>query len=163
MSAPPFSKDSPNKIGNFINVSGRNTLIKAEDETCRVAIADEPIDTKVDGKKFFCARVDKAGSDSSMMFGFTQMETFDSMEEVFFGRNGFTGCGFFLCRGTLCYPVNKDHNIIAGKTSKKAKEIIVILTISNNGKKKEIQFLCDGNETKCSDISEHLNGDLLFH
>ncbi len=49
-----------------------------------------------------------------------------------------------------------------GTSPKKAKEIIVILEISNNGKKKEIRFLVDGNESKSTDVSEHLNGDRLF-
>ncbi len=61
MSAPSFSKNTPNKIGNGIKVSGKNTLIKTETRW-RVAIADEPIDAKIDGKKFFCVRVDNAGA-----------------------------------------------------------------------------------------------------
>ena len=58
--------------------------------------------------------------------------------------------------------IDKFHNVINKEISKKAKEIIVILTTSNNGKKKEIRFLCDGEETKSSDVSEHLKGDRLF-
>jgi hypothetical protein len=43
MSSPrSFSKITPNKIGNGIAVSERNTLIKT-DNGFRVAIADEPI------------------------------------------------------------------------------------------------------------------------
>jgi hypothetical protein len=57
-----------------------------------VAIADEPIDAKVNGKKMFCVRVDDAGSDSSMMMGLTPMETFDSGKEAWFGGNGFDAC-----------------------------------------------------------------------
>jgi hypothetical protein len=54
------------------------------------AIADEPIDAKVDGKKIFCVRVHKA-EDSMMMIGFTPMETFDSTKNAYFGFNGFAG------------------------------------------------------------------------
>jgi hypothetical protein len=64
--------------------------------------------------------------------------------------------------GDLRYPVNKGDNIIDAKISEKATEIVVILEVSNNGKKQEIQFLCDGNETKSTDVSEILKGDLLF-
>ncbi len=67
-----------------------------------------------------------------------------------------------LCTGNLWYPVDNYHNIIDREISEKAKEIIVILTISNNGKKKEIRFLCDGNESKSSDVSKKLKGDRLF-
>jgi hypothetical protein len=162
MSLPSFSKDTPNKIGKGINVSGKNTLIKTEENGHRAAIADEPIDATVDGKKMFCVRVDNAGSDSSIMFGFTAMETFDSNKNASFSDDGFTGCGIHLYFGTLCYPVNKWNNIIDSGISEKAKEIIVILTISDNGKKKEIRFLCDGKESKTTDVSEILKGDVVF-
>jgi hypothetical protein len=161
MSAPPFSQNIPNKIGNGITVSGKNTLIKTEDGVWRVAIAEEPIDAKVDGKKFFCVRVDNAGA-FSMMIGFTPMETFDSTKEACFGYYGFKGCGISLFRGNLFYPAGKNHINIDGEISKTAKEIIVILTISNNGTKKEIRFLCDGNESTSSDVSEYLKGDRVF-
>ncbi len=90
----PFSKNTPNKIGNGIKVSGTNTLLKTEnDDHWRIAIADEPIDAKVDGKKLFCVRVDNAEDYSCMMIGFTPMETFDLNTTACFGWNGFTGCG----------------------------------------------------------------------
>ncbi len=94
------------------------------------------------------------------MIGFTPLQTFDS--NAFFGNNGFTGCGICLADGNLWYSVDKHHKIIDFKISQKAKEIIVILTISNNGTKKEIRFLVDGNESKSSDVSKSLKGDRLF-
>jgi hypothetical protein len=160
MSAPSFSENTPNKIGNGINVSGRHTLIKS-DSSVRVAIADEPIDATVDGKKMFCVRVDNSGSNSYMMIGFTPMETFDSTKDAFFGGYGFTGCGLSLSSGNLSHA-GRENNIIDDEISEKAKEIIVILTISDNGTKKEIQFLYDGVQSKSSDVSEILNGDRLF-
>jgi hypothetical protein len=160
MSAPPFSKDTPNKIGKGIDVSGKNTLKKNEAESkWRVAIADEPIDATVDGKKMFCVRID-AGD--TMMIGFTPMETFDSTKEAYFGSNGFTGAGLYSYNGDLRYPFKNGHNIIAQEISKNAKEIIVILTISYNGTKKEIRFLCDGKVSESCDVSEHFQGDVLF-
>jgi hypothetical protein len=157
---PSFSKNTPYKIGNGINVSGKNTLIKTDNSGYRAAIADESIDAKVDGKKMFCVRVDNAGS--MMMFGFTTMETFDSSRTAYFGYNGFTGVGLYVYDGYFEYPVDKYHNIMSGQISKNAKEIIAILTISNNGTKKEIQFLVDGVESKSTDVSEHLQGDRIF-
>jgi hypothetical protein len=162
MSAATFSPNIPNKIGDGINVSGKNTLMKTDEKFYRVAISDEPIDAKVDGKKMFCVRVDDAGANSDMMIGFTPMETFDSNTNAYFGNNGFTGAGFDVSDGDLCYPVDKKYTIIDREISKKAKEIIVILTISNNGKKKVIRFIVDGKKSKSSDVSEHLKGDLLF-
>ena len=161
MSAPSFSKKIRNKISIDINVSGKNTLIKAG-LVFGVAIADKPIDATVDGKKMFCVCIDNAGESSQLMIGFTPMEAFDSHKTAYFGDNGFTGAAIGLYTGSLCYPVNNWHNIIDDKISSQAKAIIVILTISDNGAKKEIRFLCDGNETKSTDVSEHLQGDRLF-
>jgi hypothetical protein len=157
---PPFSKNTPGKIGRGIEVSEKNTLIM-NDNVWRFAIAAEPIDAKVDGKKLFCVRVDNA-VDSYIMIGFTPKETFVSDEMAFFGNDGFTGAGMNLYDGSLFYPDDKCHNVIDREISRKAKEIIVILTVNNNGKKKEIQFLCDGKESKSSDVSEHLKRDRLF-
>jgi hypothetical protein len=163
MSAFSFSPNIPNKIGNGIDVSGKNTLMKTvEDWKWPFAIADEPIDAKVDGKKMFCVRVDKPGAYPNVMIGFTPDETFDSEKQANFSYKDFGGCGIYLFDGNLCYPVKKDHNIIDREISQKAKEIIVILTISNNGTKKEIRFLCDGKESKSSDVSEILSEDRLF-
>jgi hypothetical protein len=100
MSAPTFSKLILNKVGDGIDVFAKNTLTKT-DHSWRVAIANEPIDAKVDGKKFFCVRVDDSGVYSSMMIGFTPMETFDSTKEAWFGSNDFTGCGMNLNGGSL--------------------------------------------------------------
>ncbi len=90
------------------------------------------------------------------------METFALTKGEYFGTNDFTGCGISVFDGKLYYPVEKSHNIIDKEISKKAKEVIVILDISNNGTKKEIRFLVDGKESKSSDVSEHLKGNCLF-
>jgi hypothetical protein len=161
MSAPSFSKKTPNKISKFISVSGKNILIKTDDDCHRVAIADEPIDAKIDGKKFFCVRIENE-DESRIMLGFTPKETFDSKKVAHFGWNGFTGCGISLYSGNLSYPGSDWHNIIDRTISRNAKEIIVILTISNNGTKKEIQVLCDGIKTESTDVSRILKGDFLF-
>jgi hypothetical protein len=163
MSAPSFSKETPDKIGNGINVSGKNTLIKTESNGFRVAIADEPINAKIDGKRTFCIRVDNAGMYLNIEIGFTPLEKFDAnTNEACFGHWRFTGCGISLGNGYLWYAVDKHHNIIDKAISQIAKEIIAVLTISNNGAKKEIGFLVDGKESKSSDVSEHLEGDFLF-
>ncbi len=91
------------------------------------------------------------------MIGFTPMETFDSTNIVLFGHNGFNGCGINLDSGSL-YPVTTTQRLIDNEISKKAKEIIVILAISNNGQKKEIHFLLDGIESKTQDVSQIFSG-----
>jgi hypothetical protein len=88
------------------------------------------------------------------------METFDSSELAYFG-NGLDGCGLSLSEGLL-WVTEDNHDIIDKEISNKAKEVIVILTVSNNGKTKEIRFLCDGKETKSTDVSKFLKGDFVF-
>jgi hypothetical protein len=160
MSAASFSPNTPNKIGKEIRVSGKNTLVRTGNGW-RAAIADGPIDAKVDGKRTFCVRVENAGSNSYMMIGVTPLETFDSNAFPSFGSKDFTGCGLGLFNGNLYFPVSEDHKIDK-EFCKNAKEIVIILTISNNGAKKYIRFLCDGNESKSTDVSEYLRGDRLF-
>jgi hypothetical protein len=124
---PSFSKETPDKIGNGISVPRRNTLIRT-DNSSRCAIADEPIDAKIDGKKIFCVRVENFGMYSWLMIGFTPLETFDSNKIAYFGYENFTGCGINLDSGSL-YPVTTSQRLIDNEISKKTKEIIVILEI----------------------------------
>jgi hypothetical protein len=159
---PSFSASSSDKIASGIEVSGNYTLIMRGHNTWRAAIADEPIDSKVDGKKFFCVRVENNAGSSKMMFGFTPMETLNSKKDAYFGKNGFTGCGICSFNGYLQHPVDKQSSVIGSGDSENAQEIIVILEISNNGTKKEIRFLCDGKESESTDVSEILKEDFLF-
>jgi hypothetical protein len=109
MAAPPsFSPNIPNKIGDGIEVSGKNTLIMHGRFTWRAAIAVEPIDARVNGKKMFCVRVDNAGEYSAAMIGLTPRETFDSTKNAWFGGNGFSGVGLHLNSGHLYYPVERN-------------------------------------------------------
>jgi hypothetical protein len=160
---PSFSKETPNKLGNGFEVceNHHHTLIKTESNWWRVAIAQESIDAKTDGKKIFCVRVDNAG-DSSLMFGFTPLETFGSERLANFAWNNFDSCGLHIATGFLFYPRTKLQKVIDFEISRSAKEFVIILTISNNGKKKEMQFICDGIESKSSDVTKILKGDRFF-
>jgi hypothetical protein len=158
---PSFSEDTPNKIGDGIEVSGKHSLKKSEANSYRIAIADEPIDTKVDGKKVFCVRVDNL-ADCRLTVGFTPLETCDSTKVAFFGFAETATCGLYLLTGALHYPIDVREIIIDEKITRVAKEIIVILEISDHGAKKEIRFLVDGHESKSTDVSQILKEDLLF-
>ncbi len=173
---PTFSKETPNKIGNGIEVSKKNTLIKTEanswhdtiaqtmQPSWRVAIAELPIDAKIDGHHAFCVRIDNNNDAGILEIGLTSTESFDSTKRAFWGFNArdFTGCGLNLASGELCYKGSHWHNIIDVQISKTAKEIIVVLSISNNGEKKEIRFLCDGNKSDSTDVSKYLFGHRIF-
>ena len=154
---PSFCPNAPNKVSTRITVCDKHRLVKNVGPS-RLAIAEEWFDAKVDGTKLFCVRFDHA----TLSVGFTPLETCVDSVPVNFGVNGLIGCGLDLYNGVLLYPVNQSHEIISDVISEKATEIIVILTISNNGAKKEIRFLLNGNESKSTDVSEHLKGDRLF-
>jgi hypothetical protein len=160
-----FSKDTPNKVSNSLNLSGKNTVFKPSQSSFgdwRVAIAEKPVDAKADGKKIFCVRVDNSGECSDIQVGFTPQATFDSNEESYFGGIGFDGGTLQLFNGNFFYPECQRFNIIDSEVSKNAKEIITILEVSDDGKKKEIRFLCDGNETRPFDVSEIFKGDFVY-
>jgi hypothetical protein len=159
---PLFSKETPNKIANGLRVPQKNTLKKISEDTCSVAIADEPIDATVNANHMFCVRVENSGENSMLLVGFTPLSTFNSRKEAYFGSNKLSGCGLLCMLGDLNYPENSYYHIINPRTSAKAKEIIVLLTVSENGAKKVIQFLCDGKESKTSDVSDILKEDSLF-
>jgi hypothetical protein len=75
---PSFSYDVPSKIGEGIEVSGQNTVIKTEYHGhAPGAIADESIDATVDGTTIFCVRAECPGV--QMMVGYTTMASFDLM------------------------------------------------------------------------------------
>jgi hypothetical protein len=168
MSSPAsFSSNIPNKIGSGIKVSGANTLMKKKNASLQwcAAIADEPINAKTDGTKYFCLRIDNHGDYSFLMFGFTPMETFDSNKAAYFGfpnaTQGFRGYGLNLHWARI-EPGKKGLTIISETIARKAKEIIVILDVSNNGTKKVLRFICDGIETKSTDVSKKLKGNRLY-
>ncbi len=158
---PSFSKKTPKKISKTIDVSGQKTVIKTKGfADWSAAIADELIDAKLDGQTVLCVRVDNMGAMANVMIGFTPMETFDSSKKAHFGWNGFTGAGL-LCLDGFVYPVTRER-IIDREISEKATEIIAILTTIENGKKKEIRFICDGVASEPSVVSEHLEGDCVW-
>ncbi len=84
-------------------------------------------------------------------------------EYTFFAPNTLSGCGLAIHDGLFYNGIYQASSINMDPSAcSRATEIIVILTISNNGNKKEIRFLCDGKESDSADGSEHLSGDFLF-
>ncbi len=156
-----FSKDTPNKISDEIIVARNHTLTKIDSNYWSRAVADEPFDAKVGGKKIFCVHVHDL-QNSDLMIGFTASEALDVKKYGFFGQNTFSGAGLDLQNGELLYTGSMSHRIIDRDITRNTSEIIAILTVSQNGNKKEIRFLCDGHETKLADVSAFLEGDAFF-
>jgi hypothetical protein len=148
------------KLGIGIDLWSPHNLEKMN-SGWRPAIADDPIDAGVDGKKIFCVQIQKM-VEAEMMFGFTPTHRIDEWATLCLGTAGLPGVGLFLYNGTLCYPFDQQKVIIDRNVSQKAKEVITILTVSNNGKKKEIQFIVNGVESKSTDVSQYLKENRLF-
>jgi hypothetical protein len=55
-----------------------------------------------------------------------------------------------------------DISVIDENISNHAEEIIVILTISNNGARREIQFIVDGTSSQSLDVTQHLVGAFVY-
>jgi hypothetical protein len=161
---PTFTKSTQNKISESIDVLGKNTLIKMKDDEWRIALADEPIDAKVDGKQIVAVRID-AGEAGSTMIGFTCLEMIDSSRDRCFGYRGrdgiVPGCGISLIDGSLECQYGTCEGVIDSNISNDAKEIVVVLTISEMGAKRMIQFIVDGTPTRPEDVSENLEGEVL--
>jgi hypothetical protein len=171
-----FSQDTPNKISEKITVVGTNSLIK-KDDGWRVAIADQRIDPTDESKFIFCIRVDREGfayvGHAHIMCGFTPLESFDSSKQACFGLSfGFPGVGLCLSNGAVHLTVRatneeidsqkENPQVIDKELSKHAKEVVVILETGNYGLKKDICFLCDGNESKSTDVAKFLRENQLF-
>jgi hypothetical protein len=163
-----FNSTIPDKIGNGINVINPNKLRKMNEGYMmwRFAIAEHDVDATVDGEKIFCVRLDDS-QDGMLMIGFMPQETFDKKSEAHFGGWGFGGCGLAFRDGQLYYPEHrsrprKSHEVIDDTVAMNTEELVVILTVSDGGKKKTIRFLCDGKESETTEVSEILNADRVF-
>lgn len=92
--------------------------------------------------------------------GFTDKPTHPSNQSGYPGWNGMTGTALFGYDGSRYHG---DVPYLTSNITRKAKEIISILTISNNGAKKEIQWIVDGNDGPVHDCTkDYGNGNEIF-
>src|SRR3989338_1629715 len=148
---PDFNKNIPNKINQNVEVKSKNILSIKEAPEYHSAIATNGFPPKKDGVFVYVTRINNIGN-GDVMVGFTDMATYDSTEEGFPGEE-LSGTSFY-CWGGKRYPGGADYlprNI-------KAEEIISVLTISNNGAKKEVQWIVDGNEGPVRDCTKDKDG-----
>src|SRR3989338_5152964 len=148
---PSFNKNIPNKINNEIDVVSEDALInKYWDGLSHPAIATQGFPANRDGTYVYVTYIGEITGQLDIDIGFTSTATYDSTNYGHPG-DGMNGICFYLNDGKL-YGGNgvddKDWNqkYLAGNITEQAKEIISILTISNNGEKKFVQFIVDGNE-----------------
>lgn len=145
---PSFNKCEEGKVNNDIDVPSEHVLVKSANCNPVPAIASEGFPSNRNGTYVFVTRVEKAGKTD---IGFTSTKTLDSRVTCAAPSCGGM-CGSCLFTGGKLFGGAGDSSTEWSKVyfpssiTLKAKEIIAILTISENGRTKEIQFICDGND-----------------
>src|SRR3989338_7313916 len=150
---PDFDKNIPNKINENVEVKLKNTLTIESAPDWHSAIATNGFPSKKDGVYVYVARVDNI-REGYKCVGFTDMVTYDSTKS---GTPGGDMSGTSLS----CYLGNRFPGAVKYlpyEITRKAKEIISILIISNNGTKKEVQWIVDGNEGPVQDCTKEQKG-----
>ena len=145
---PDFDKNVPNKIYQEIEVKSKNTLSLKSREWTSV-IASNGFPSKKDGVYVYVTRIDES-ENGVLTLGFTDSATYDSMTDVF--PDGTS----LYCSGGFRFPGRIDY--LPEDITAEAKEIISILIISNDGAKKEVQWIVDGNEGPVHDCTTEKNG-----
>jgi hypothetical protein len=130
-----------------VTASDKHTLTHNVASQPRKTTANESIPTNVDGVHVCAFQLTRASAAASNeMFGITTAQSTSS----------------WLVDGIALYVVNGSQypsggNIIGANISTVAKEIVVVFTVSNNGAKKEIKFIVDGNSSTTQDVTANFN------
>ena len=148
---PSFNKNIPDKINNNIDVVSEHMLInKTHDLSAHPAIATRGFPANRDGTYVFVTYIEKIMNTPYIRIGFTSTAAHDSAKE---GRPGYGMNGICLNLNTRSLwggngvdDTQWQQKYLDRNIAKKAKEIISILKISNNGATKSVQFIVDGNE-----------------
>src|SRR3989338_39386 len=148
---PSFNKNAANKINVCIGVVSEHVLLHHGPFGTHPAIAARGFPSDRDGTYVFVTHIGEIINDAPVItIGFTSTATHDSTKQGFPGF-GMNGIGLYLEKGTIWGGNGVDDKFwyqpyLNGMITRRAKEIISILTISNNGTKKFVQFIVDGNE-----------------
>src|SRR3989338_8172453 len=159
---PDFDSNILNKINQNVEVTSKNVLSIKEASDWYSAIATNGFPSKKDGVYVYVTRIDNIGN-ASLNVGFTDMATYDSTKDGAPGHK-FSGTSLNCFTGNR-WPGYVNY-LLSINITRKAKEIISILTISNNGTKKAVQWIVDGNEglvVECTNEEKGFgNGDEIF-
>src|SRR3989338_8285931 len=150
---PDFDNSIPNKINQDVEVKSKNKLSTSSDGW-HSAIATNGFSSKKDGAYVYVTRVDDIG-DGYLMVGFTDTATYDSTQGGTPGDE-FSGTSLYCYWGTR-YP-DEEVEYLPSDITCQASEVISILIISNNGAKKEVQWIVDGEEGPVVDCTNEKNG-----
>jgi hypothetical protein len=168
---PRLDKSIRNKINNNIEVlSDHEAFHRVRSDFFESAIACDGFPSNRDGIFVCSLKIESAPNYVEVGLGFTSMATFDSSKNGCPSDNGMSGVAFTSHAGCLVggngdNPSHWKENYLPTAISRKAKEIVAIFTISQNGKKKFVQFVVDGNEGKsvqCRDDTFENGGNQIF-
>lgn len=137
---PDFDRVTANKINDRITVVSPHVLEIQKTQEYHSAIATSGFPADRDGTYVFATKILAIGS-GAMMIGFTDKSLFDAATYGFPGWNGLTGTALGCYAGQV-YPRRIEY--VAASGTRQAKEVVSILVISNNGSKKEVQWVVDG-------------------
>lgn len=151
---PSFSATAASKVNKLIAVPSPHHLVRLASATHVPAIAEEPIPASVDGTHIFVTCIDDFAGFASINVGFTSTGNFDSDIELPTspGWGQLNGVCLYLNDGDLHGGTGDQYDkwdrayFSLGTVSKVAVEVISVLTISDNGATRSVQFIVDGHD-----------------
>lgn len=157
---PNFDASVKNKVSDFVKVLTPTSLYLGNCKSYyRPAISTTGFRSNVDGTYVFAVKINDITKDSHMFFGFTDVA--DSASCGYAG-NGLSGTSL-CCFNGVRSPGDDTFLYLSWAITEKANEIISILIISNNGCKKEILWIVDGNDGPVQDCTKDFgNGGEIF-
>src|SRR3989338_5630569 len=167
---PSFYNHNPHTVNITIEAVSAHALVHHGHVGIHPAISSVGFLANRDATYVVVADIEQiADADAAINLGLTSTARYNSGVA---GRPGYgpNGICLFLKTGKLfggngLDDINWSQNYLDANITNKAKEVITIFTISNNGAKKEIQFIVDGNEGpvhECDKKHFENGGDVIF-
>lgn len=149
---PDFNKSTKNKVNDRIDVVSPTSLVHNDNEgKCCPAFSSNGFPASVDGTHVVAMKV-VVKKNANFLVGFTDTKTFDSKSFGFVGGEGISGTSLHFSSGYR-YPGMVRY--LPKQITAKAKEVVSVLTISESGKTKKIQWVVDSNDGPVQDCSNH--------
>src|SRR3989338_10819746 len=137
---PRFDKTIEDKVSDKLESPNEHEVLKfTSDDSWSPAIATDGFPANVDGVHVFATEM-VVNHDGDYMVGFIDKPTHPANQGGYPGCYGMTGTALYGYTGGR-YPSNVEN--FMPEITRKAKEIISILIVSNDGRKKEVQWIVD--------------------
>lgn len=176
---PSFTKREKDKVNTKIDLPSEHFLVSRGTRCSVPAISSRLTSTTTDGTHIFVAYLEAILSSATttrsedkayIYIGFTSTKNYDSeANDMYPGARGLNGSGLFISDGRLFGGdgTQWSKEYFPSEITRNSKEIIAILTVSENGTRRSIQFVADGNEgpvveLKRSDFENRYGSDEIF-